>query len=110
MRPQKTHIDRLLNQYLMHTPCWSDCPPGWADVVLPLLDTLSEMGATIEQVKEKFGGLRVYATAPCEVSDKVQDLIVQAEEKCAKRCQTCGRPGTLRNRSGYMATLCDDCI
>ena len=55
------------------------------------------------QVKEKFGGLRVYLTSS---TDEMEQAIRQAEEESFKTCEICGEPGALR-RGGWLATLCD---
>lgn len=57
------------------------------------------------QVKEKWGTLRFYIT---HGTDKMYDLISEAERKSATICESCGQPGTLRG-SSWVETLCDEC-
>lgn len=57
------------------------------------------------QVKEKFGGLRFYMSATTEA---IHDTIARAAEKSFHSCEDCGRPGKLRRRRGWLATLCDE--
>lgn len=57
----------------------------------------------IEQVKEKFGDLRFYAS---NCSEKNNNYIVFAETMSSITCEVCGSPGELRT-GGWLKTLCD---
>jgi hypothetical protein len=57
------------------------------------------------QIKEKFGGLRFYMT---HATDKMYDLINEAERKSYTTCEVCGAPGEERG-GGWIRTLCDEC-
>ena len=57
----------------------------------------------VEQVKEKFGGLRFYYNG----GDATIDGMVRiAEEWANLSCETCGSPGKKRE-GGWIRTLCD---
>jgi len=57
----------------------------------------------VQQVKEKFGGLRFY----CQGGDaQVQGMISMAESIASRTCETCGDIGT-RRTGGWVRTLCD---
>lgn len=57
----------------------------------------------IEQIKEKFGGLRFYYQG----GDKfVEGLVTMAELWCGRTCEDCGAPGTRRS-GGWVRTLCE---
>lgn len=58
---------------------------------------------TIQQIKEKFGGLRFYYDGG---DDEVSGMVRMAESWAARTCEVCGHPGSLRT-SGWMRTLCD---
>lgn len=58
-----------------------------------------------DQVKEKYGGLRVYFNGG---DDYVDGLISMAENMSYKICETCGNPGK-PNEGGWIVTLCDKC-
>lgn len=58
-----------------------------------------------DQVKEKYGGLRVYFNGG---DDYVDGLISMAETMSYKICEVCGNPGK-PNESGWIVTLCDNC-
>ena len=57
------------------------------------------------QIKEKFGGLRLYY----EGSDPYIDgLIAMAEATSFKTCEQCGKEGKRRTKGGYIYTSCDE--
>lgn len=58
-----------------------------------------------DQIKEKYGGLRIYFSGG---DDYVDGLISMAEEMSYKICERCGCPGS-PNKQGWIMTLCDKC-
>jgi len=58
-----------------------------------------------DQVKEKYGGLRIYFTGG---DDYVEGVISMAEEYSYKVCETCGNAGK-PNKGGWISTLCESC-
>lgn len=85
--------------------------PGWYRLLTELHAELVAVAPTyrVIQLKEKFGRLRVYVTAPDEVFEQVNALISMAEDTSATTCEFCGKPGTQTGRLGWIKTLCDDC-
>jgi hypothetical protein len=61
--------------------------------------------AEFVQVKEKFGGLRMYARGG---DDYTQGVISIAESLSFKTCERCGNPGKQTN-AGWIFTLCQSC-
>ena len=57
----------------------------------------------VEQVKEKFGGLRFYYTGGDE---QIYGMVRMAEAWADKSCEECGAPGKSRG-GGWIKTLCD---
>jgi hypothetical protein len=57
----------------------------------------------VEQIKEKFGGLRFYYQGG---DDNVHGMVRMAESWADRSCEECGAPGTRRN-GGWIRTLCD---
>lgn len=58
----------------------------------------------VQQIKEKFGGLRFYYDG----GDKyIHGLVSMAETWASKTCEQCGAPGVIR-RGGWIRTLCDN--
>jgi len=58
---------------------------------------------TVEQIKEKFGGLRFYYQGG---DDYVSGLVSMAESWAGHSCEECGAPGT-RREGGWVRTQCD---
>jgi hypothetical protein len=58
-----------------------------------------------DQVKEKFGGLRVYYSGG---DGYVGGLVGMASAMSYKICEACGERGS-PNKSGWIVTLCDGC-
>lgn len=59
----------------------------------------------IQQVKEKFGGLRFYMH---NCDDYMCGLITMAEKISTSTCEECGMPGTIRGK-GWIRVRCDAC-
>lgn len=59
-----------------------------------------------EQIKEKFGLLRVYMHGG--MTEEMGEAIRRAEEESARTCEVCGREGQLEN-NGWLRTRCKDC-
>ena len=57
----------------------------------------------IEQIKEKFGGLRFYHQGGDDTTD---GMITMAETWASVSCEECGTPGK-RTSGGWIKTLCD---
>jgi hypothetical protein len=58
---------------------------------------------TVNQIKEKFGGLRFYYSGGDEY---ISGLVSMAESWAGHSCETCGAPGKQRD-GGWIRTLCD---
>jgi hypothetical protein len=56
-----------------------------------------------DQIKEKFGGLRLYYSGG---DDYVRGLVSLAEELSYKICEVCGDKGK-PNKGGWISVLCD---
>ena len=97
------------------------CGDGWFEIIQELCKGLEaaldrgrakgeiqsdrENPFVVEQVKEKFGGLRFYVSWETK---EIGGLIREAESKSFKTCEACGQPGRPRN-GGWVLTLCDTC-
>ena len=58
---------------------------------------------TVNQIKEKFGGLRFYYSGG---DDEISGMVSMAESWAGHSCETCGAPGKSRS-GGWIKTLCD---
>jgi len=99
--------------------CWGfTCGDGWFDLVDQLsakleaaVVQLKDAGTPEEQLpvaaqlKEKFGGLRLYMD---NAADEMQSWIAEAEARSFTVCEQCGAPGVVRT-GGWIRTLCDAC-
>jgi hypothetical protein len=86
-----------------------ECGDGWFDLVFDCFKRISEADCEtmIVQVKEKFGGLRVYCRTYCEA---VKRFIKEAEARSLITCEVCGAAGDTKSDNGWMVTLCDSCL
>lgn len=102
---------------LYGTRCLGDwVGPGWWPLLLEVYaEMLRVTEATgckirIQQVKEKFGGLRVYYHLTGYNTDEahaiVESAVRKAELKAIHTCEMCGEPGHQRD-NGWVKTLCD---
>ncbi|MBL3679547.1 hypothetical protein D3230_09635 [Leucobacter chromiireducens subsp. solipictus] len=66
-----------------------------------------------EQVKEKFGALRCYASIssdlPEDTRGQMHAAILDAENRSLTICEECSHRGKLRNET-WQRTLCDACF
>lgn len=92
----------------MHWGC--DCDDGWFNILHAMCDTLDNHvknndGAPLKftQVKEKFGGLRVYTEGGDDFSEGV---IALCETLSYRTCERCGDPGSLHHAGIWLKTLC----
>ena len=78
---------------------------GWADLVRRFYNAREALGTTVGvmQVKEKYGGLRIYTDY---MHDELDEIITELERESFTICEECGEPGQLRTGSWYR-TLCD---
>jgi len=90
--------------------CGSQIGLGWFDLVRKLDSDISKLAPeyTIDQVKEKFGGLRYYIGGVDEnVFDEVYELISKAEVESTKTCDVCGDTGRGISIKGWYVTRCE---
>ena len=91
-----------------------ECGDGWHDLLWELCEAIEEelqhfvqsedSPFRVEQVKEKYGTLRFYTNWG---TDRIYELIQDAENKSAVTCEVCGKPGKLRG-TGWLSTTCEE--
>ena len=90
------------------------CGNGWFNLIYKLCQDIQKCikfsnrpdnldDFEVEQVKEKFGGLRFYVGPAIK---PVHDLIAKAEGESYKICEVCGESGELVSVAGYYTTRC----
>ena len=95
-----------------------DVGKGWAEILAnafrQIAEAFDKAGAnfsefSVGQIKEKFGGLRIYCGAlGADIADQVYKIIDEAEGESERTCEWCGKPG--KTRGGYwIKTLCEEC-
>ncbi|TPK78205.1 hypothetical protein [Mesorhizobium sp. B2-4-17] len=106
------------------------CYAGWLPILARFFDTVAEVladapgvGFQLSQVKEKFGGLRIYYVVPrrplprtldtqavreADAHRKISEAYERAEQEANRTCDVCGKAGVLRVRNGWFATRCEE--
>jgi hypothetical protein len=108
--------NKILKKY-KYIDCTIDCGDGWFNLINDLCKNIqNELNKRsnkklkeefkVNQIKEKFGGLRFYTY--CD-NEQIHKLIDIAETLSFKTCECCGRKGKLCNVEGWLTTLCGDC-
>ena len=79
---------------------------GWENLLAPILEEADRVDAEITQVKEKYGRMRVYFTPGSWDTDKLEEMIDQAEKDSATVCELCGKPGVMFVKGQWLKTIC----
>jgi hypothetical protein len=89
-----------------------ECRDGWFEIISDLCRDLDNIISEqqdkdyyFEQIKQKFGGLRVYMNRE---NDAIRDTLQKAEDRSYKTCEVCGIPGKTVSVRGWLFTLCED--
>lgn len=83
-----------------------ECAEGWKVLYEPIYKLADLFGVRVEQVKEKFGYLRVY-TWPHK--EEFQELIYKLENISCYICEYCGVAHEEGIKGTWMQSLCKDC-
>jgi hypothetical protein len=92
---------------------WIDVPQGWQPLVEKLADEISnillnnpQISFHFEQIKEKFGALRIYSYRTGDTNKLISKVVMETEVKSVTVCQDCGEPGSERPLR-WIRTLCN---
>ena len=105
-------LDHIRSRFSRLYPPHIDVGRGWYPILITLDAELTTIDPTLRyvQIKEKFGGLRVYTTRPsADAWNRVRRAKRRAQDKALKTCESCGRAGTMHSRMGWYRTLCGSC-
>jgi hypothetical protein len=80
---------------------------GWKPLINLVVLAAKDEGVKIAQIKEKFGELRIYVGS--NASQRLLNLINEAENLSSTICEYCGKPGHLRTNRSWLKTLCEEC-
>ena len=93
--------------------------PGWEQILVDLdqefvkiLGYAGHLRMSVAQIKEKFGGLRVYFNHvefrdEPDVVEKLRAAVSQAEKRSFETCEMCGQPGKTGG-SSWAKTFCPE--
>lgn len=102
-------------QFYERRGTYPECQAGWYPLILDLDNKIGsiEPGYRVDQIKEKFGGLRFYydqMSINDENRERVDKLVDAAETKAFTTCEVCGVSDSSVTTSGpyWMKTLCAD--
>ena len=83
--------------------------PGWEAIIRELWAHKSDK-IVVVQVKEKFGGLRVYYNETIDELKPISEFEIAldaAEDTAERTCETCGAPGEIvENSRGWLKCGC----
>jgi N6-adenosine-specific RNA methylase IME4 len=105
--------DKPETESLMGFGC--ECGDGWYTLLDQLCGCIAnhvkqnwkhEEPYRFMQIKEKFGGLRVY---DCGHDDTIFGMICLAESMSYTICEECGQQGDLCTTGHWLRTLCSQC-
>jgi hypothetical protein len=103
--------DKLVADYpalFADLPFGVECGDGWYQLIRQFCESASKRGDPIRlsQIKEKWGGLRVYyyggdefVAGACEVVERLSYFV----------CEGCGKPGVCARTGGWYRTECGEC-
>jgi hypothetical protein len=105
--------EQLSLEYKDILDCGFECGEGWARLIESTLNVCQHRIQNTKglsdfkfvQIKEKFGGLRMYYTSADQYISGVIDL---AERLSYTTCETCGAPGARKNYKGWLQASCPE--
>jgi hypothetical protein len=80
---------------------------GWEKLVRTVYNAKAALGTTVGiiQVKEKWGGLRIYTDY---YDSELEKTIRQVGEESTRICHDCGSPAGLVKKGAWYQTLCEE--
>ena len=87
-----------------------ECNKGWFPLIYNACKKIAKFDGSktfkFNQIKEKFGGLRLY----CEGGNQdIYKIIDQAEKESYETCENCGTKKNVTTEGGWIQTLCKSC-
>ena len=79
---------------------------GWHNLVDEAFDLAEKENFSIDDVKEKYGMLRIYTD---RVKEAVYKKIADLEIRSMTICECCGAHAGPRSMNGWSKTICDPC-
>lgn len=102
-------VEKLREKFVAGYPNWISVDEGWYQIIVDCDAAVAAIdpGYRIEQIKEKFGGLRYYVRPSDPAKQPLINKVISDHEQIALRtCEATGRPGVLmRSPGGWFKTL-----
>lgn len=107
--------NELRERFPWFQPVWGiECQEGWYGLLESLCEAIQAASPPdqfkIIQVKEKFGGLRVYADG---YTDEIRSLLYDAETDSFEVCELCGSKDGVKvgakDGTRWVRALCEKC-
>lgn len=107
-------VEKLREKFVAGYLNYISVDEGWYQIVVDCDAELTALdpGYRIQQIKEKFGGLRYYillsdqANGDPELKGKIDAVITKYENLARQTCEATGRPGVMmRSIGGWYKTL-----
>jgi len=101
--------DILKNKYPLICPSYFSCDDGWYNIISNVLYVCGDHADRrlkdfkFVQIKEKFGGLRMYAEG---ADDFINGVVRMAENLSYHTCEITGKEGYLCSNGRLLKTLC----
>lgn len=92
----------------------SNVGEGWHPLLKELEQVLNTIDPdyTLQQVKEKFGGLRYYTQNSAGVTEEARQAfnitIRYAEDRSTRICEVCGEEAETKSYRGWLKTFCEE--
>jgi hypothetical protein len=99
-RPKDIYPDRATARELVGR--------GWWPLLDDAFDAVEQAGVRLAQVKEKFGGVRLYLEDGRHAPE-LYEFLDEIEDRSLTICEACGAPGRGREDFVWRKTLCDGC-
>lgn len=91
-----------------------ECGRGWNSLIEPIFNWIKNYNdehednpIEIQQIKEKFGGLRIYVSHEPE---ELKRMIIKAEGDSYGICEECGSQKEVGHTVGWIKTVCRKCV
>lgn len=107
LKTKKIYIQGINSKVRVTTPDMFSVNDGWYQLLHDCFEELFKKGwsGNLLQVKEKFGGLRIYI-----YDNAFQEIILKYEKDSFSICELCGvNTATTINHGGWLTTLCQEC-
>lgn len=107
--PKNVWTGKVIDDYDYTFTEWDCIPDGWqkcfGDMLLEEIAEASNGDIFFEQIKEKYGELRIY----CNSNQETQDIISKYSVISRNVCYFCGKPDVGYTKHGWILPICKCC-